>query len=283
VVATFILAGPEPLINNLICGLGHPLIHLGYAYEIESKEVAMEALGLAATNYNYLHKYLDNPEKYPSPTPSTISPSPLELFQKMHSDSRFDGLFTEPGSGNLTKLFENHEPLILEYWHAWSITDPTTQFRDSQYAAVALLVGSNPDPEKSKFDFFLIHLLTTSHAIRILLPFLPAKYHVQVVKEWWLITAAIYISQLRPYIDLKVIEDYDLKGKGWKEAGKVAVEGKYRTDAHYVKAIRSMKEAAGTWGDEGGFYEKAAVRFTEGFTGWGGFGALDLEEMRECE
>jgi hypothetical protein len=279
VVSKFILAGPEPLVNNLVCGLGHPLIHLGYAYEIESKEVAMEALGLASTNYNYLHKYLDNPDKYQSPNTSTTSTSPLELFQIIHSDSRFSGLFETPGSDNLTKLFDEHESLVLEYWHAWSITSPTTQFKDSQHAAVALLVGSVPDPEKSKYDFFFVHLLTTSHAIRILLPFLPAKFHIPVVKQWWLITAALYMAQLRPYIDLKSIEDFDLKGRGWKDAEKVAVEGKYRTDAHYVKAVRSMKEAASTWGDDDGFYEKAAVKFAEGFTGWGGFGATDIDEM----
>jgi hypothetical protein len=45
-LSEFLLQGKEPLVNNLISGLGHPLIHLGYAYELSSRTVAIEALGL---------------------------------------------------------------------------------------------------------------------------------------------------------------------------------------------------------------------------------------------
>lgn len=32
-----------------------------------------------------------------------------------------------------------------------------------------------------------------------------------------------------------------------------------------------MMNAAQTWGDDNQFYLKAAVKFAEGFDGWGGF------------
>jgi hypothetical protein len=37
-------------------------------------------------------------------------------------------------------------------------------------------------------------------------------------------------------------------------------------------AIRAMKEAASTWGDADRQYLSAAVRFTDEFNGWSGFG-----------
>ena len=43
--------------------VAHPLIHLGYAYELQSKTVAIEALSLGACFYSSLHKYIDEEGK----------------------------------------------------------------------------------------------------------------------------------------------------------------------------------------------------------------------------
>lgn len=88
---------------------------------------------------------------------------------------------------------------------------------------------------------------------------------------------AVYVAQLRPRIDQKSVLDYDLGGKGWNWIDKQAVEGKWSMDAHYIKGLRAIKEAARTWGDEDMYYLKAGVKFGEGFSGWGGFGPLDIE------
>ena len=74
--------------------VGHPLIHLGYAYELQSKEIATEALGMASVCYNDLHKYLDESSYTTESSYSTTSP--LEILHKIHEDKRFDGLFDGP-------------------------------------------------------------------------------------------------------------------------------------------------------------------------------------------
>ncbi len=253
--------------------MGHPLIHLGYAYELSSRELAMEALGLATTSYNFLHEYLDDPSYSKLSTYSNSSP--FEILQCVAGDKRFDKLFDHRGSSNLEPLFKDHEALVLEYWNSWRLPNPKKQFEDSQHAAAALLVATH-EPG-SKYDFFQVHLLTTSHAVRILLPLIPAKFHVALVRQWWLLTLAVYIVQFRPEIKLNIITGYDPKGRGWEWVDKQAVEGKWALDAHYVKGLRAMKEAAQTWGDEERYFVKAAVRFGEEFDGWGGFGPLDAE------
>ena len=246
--------------------MGHPLIHLGYAYELSSRDLAMEALGLATTCYNFLHKYLDDPSYTKASTYSTSLP--LDILARIREDKRFDGLYDHVGN-DLGPLFQQHEEAVLEHWNAWQISSPRKQFEDSQQAAVALLVATHRPG--SDYDFFLVHLLTTSHAVRIILPLIPAEFHVSLVRQWWLLTLSYYIAQLRPQIDLDCVSKFDRKGKNWSWVDKQAVEGKHAQDAHYVKALRAIKEAAQTWGDDAGYFIKAAVKFGEEFDGWGGF------------
>ncbi|KAK4697620.1 cell cycle checkpoint protein, partial [Lecanoromycetidae sp. Uapishka_2] len=278
VVSKYLFEGSKPLINCLIGGLGHPLIHLGYAYELSSREVAMEALGLVATTYTFFHKYLDD-ASYTKPSTYSTS-SPVEILQKVAKDKRFDNLFDHQGADNIEPIFENHEAAVLEHWNAWQLPDPKKQFEESQHAAVALLVATHGSTNERKFDFFLVHVLTTTHAVRILLPIIPAKFHVPVVRQWWLLTLAVYIAQVRPAIDLERITGYDVKGKDWAWVEQEAVGGKWSLDAHYVKGLRAMKEAAKTWGDADQYYLKAACKFGEKFDEWGGFGPIEAGARR---
>ena len=242
----------------------------------------MEALGLASVQYNYLHKYSDDPN-YTKKSPFN-STSPKELLEKLAKDERFDGIFSEPGFDNMEPLFQKHESLVLEYWNAWELSDPAKQFQESQEVAVALLVATVP-PETHSYNFFMVHILTTSHAVRTLLPFLPAKYHLSLVRQWWLLTLAVYISELRPKIDPDYIPK-DLKDKGWKYIDHQVMNVEWSTDAHFVKgkrsvsvyllrmlttdplAVRSIKMASQTWGDADERYLAAAVRFVDDFKGW---------------
>ncbi|RDL38477.1 Uncharacterized protein BP5553_02817 [Venustampulla echinocandica] len=265
VAEEYLFSGKQPLINGLIGGIGHPLIHLSYAYEFSSKELGMEALAMACTSYNYLHKYLDQPSYTKPSTYSTTSP--LEILHKIAEDKRFDGLFKSRGAENIKVLFQDHENLVLEHWNAWEIVDPTKQFRDSQEAAIALLLRT-VKPGTHSYDFFVVHILTTSHAVRILLPLIPKKFHISLVRQWWLLTIAVYIAQLRPAIN----DDIEVKpDKQWNYVDQMAVSGPWATDAHYVKALRAIKEAAFTWGDVHSRYITAAVHFADDFKGWTGF------------
>ena len=238
----------------------------------------MEGLGLVATCYSDLHKYLDDP-KYSKMPCSYSTSNPFEILARVNADSRLNGDFDSVGGDNLSKIFDKYESVLLEHWNAWKIVEPEKQFEQSQQLATALLISTAGSVGGHGYDFFLVHLLTTSHAVRIMIPFLPAKWHIPLVRQWWLITVAIYIAQTRPTIKLDYIRDYDLNGRDWDWVNKVALEGKWALDAHYVKGIRAIKEAGNVWGDEDWFYLKAAVKFAEEFNGWGGFREGDQEAM----
>lgn len=274
----FLLSGKEPLINNLIAGLGHPLIHLGYAEELSSRTVAIESLALAACFYNDWHVFLDDP-KYTKPA-SNPTDSLFTIIDRVSHDSKFDKLSDHQGTDNIDQLLkdETMAAATLEHWNSWQLKNPRDQFAESQKLAVALLVAAQtPKDDDKSYDFFAVHLLTTSHAVRILLPLLPSRFHIPLIRQWWLFTLLVYIAQLRPKINIDTIKLVDLEGRDWKWVAEKALTNKYRTDAHYVKALRSMREASKTWGDVNAFYLKAAVKMAEEFDGWGGFGPRDAE------
>ena len=249
--------------------VGHPLIHLSYAYEFSSRELAMEALGLAATTHNPIHKYLSDPI-YTKTESSYHTPSLFDILSRVRTDKRFHGLFGTPGNDNIEKIFSTREDALLDHWNAWSIEgDTAKQFRETQELATALLLGTHADGSE-EYDFFFLHVLTTSHAVRVLLPLIPAKFQLPLVRQWWLMTLSVYIAQLRPEIHVNRTQDVELKGRDWKWVAGMAVKGE-KKDAHYVKVLRVLREAAGTWGDDEGYYLRAAVRFAEEFVGWGGF------------
>ncbi|PYH76699.1 hypothetical protein BO82DRAFT_358935 [Aspergillus uvarum CBS 121591] len=266
VISQYLLSGKEPLFSSLVADLGHPLIHLAYAFEMSSREVAMEALGMAATCYGSIHKYLDDPS-YSKIEPSYHTTSLFEVLAKVRADKHFDNLFTTSGEENIEVLFRDHEAALLNHWNAWTIQDPVTQFRESQEVAAALLTAT-VSAAHPKYDFFLVHTLTTSHAVRILLPLIPGKFQMALVRQWWLMTLSVYVAGLRPELDLERVKGYELKGRDWKWTAHKAVKGQYSTDAHYVKAIRALREAANTWGDPEEFYLRAAVRFADEFDDW---------------
>jgi Questin oxidase-like len=266
------------------------LIHLSYAYELNSREVAMEALGLVAACYDpHLASLLDanmktNANSTANPLTYSTS-SPFEVLARVSADTRLKDAFTGLDISNVSKLLNtpNLLAILLEHFNAWKITNPKEQFEQSQQLATALLISTAPSVGGHGYDFFFIHLLTSSHAVRVIIPFLDARHHLPLVREWWLITVAIYIAQLRPVVKLDYIREVNLDGRHWAWAEKQAIEGKHSLNTHFVKAVRAMKEAGKVWGDEEDFYLKAAVKFVSEFESWGGFEPEDEEEMVDIQ
>ncbi|KAK5946813.1 hypothetical protein PMZ80_000957 [Knufia obscura] len=280
-----------PMFSCLTAGLGHPLIHLGYAYELSSREVGMEALGLVATCYDPKLAALLEANSSTIPNNSTANTSTystsnlFEVFARVQSDKRLDSHFTKLGNDNLSRLLSDSSltKILVEHFNAWKIPDPKAAFEQSQRLATTLLISTSPEKPiyGHGYDFFLLHVLTTSHAVRIILPFLPAEHHIVLLREWLLITLALYIAQLRPTVSVQQVKDYDLNGKTWNDLFMLALEGEHKFDEHYVKGIRAMKAAAVVWGDKDQFFEKAAGKFALEFEEWQGFSQEAAEHVKK--
>ncbi|CAI7574409.1 unnamed protein product [Penicillium glandicola] len=269
VMVEYMFTGKEPMFDSIMASLGLPLIHLAYAFEMDSREIAMEALGLTAACHNDIYKSLEAPEHSKNETPYE-SKSPFEILDLVRKDQDLNGLFPTPGSDNLNTLFVTHNAVLLNHWKAWKIENPIEQFRESQELAAALLVGTAAVDSTGHYDWFFAVNLATSHAIRVVLPFIPPKFQISLLRQWWLVCIGIYVAQLRPEIKMDQIRNYDLNGKNWEWVANQAVSGEFSSNVYFVKTTRALKEMATTWCDSDSFFLKAAVRFVTDFKRWRG-------------
>ena len=198
---------------------------------------------MTCCSYDKLHRYLDNPT-YTRPAAQPSS-SPLEILHRVALDRRFDGVLKHQGADNISVILAECEDALLEHWNAWKFDiagqssnnggmSAREAFAESQRAAAALLVAVHrvADP---RYDFFLVHTLTTSHAVRIMLPILPPRLQVPLIRQWWLLALVVYIAQLRPPIKLSRIINYPLEGRYWGYVVDKALKATAKYDSHYVK------------------------------------------------
>lgn len=235
------------------------------------------ALALAATGYSSLHTYIDNDfptsgfnlSHVPSAqqlalTPAARTTFSLEILSKIRTDARFDGLLDTRGPSHIEKLFQEREEAVLGYYYKLDMRDLPDAHRDLMRLTTLLLCATG------EYDFFLAHLLTLSYAVRTLLPVVPKNYALPLCKSHWLFVITMYVTQRRPEILPELVDGVDLAGKTWEDVVKKAL-GREKVDAHYLKALRAMRDSAELWKEDEGFYLKAAVKFAWGFQRWSGF------------
>lgn len=261
--------GGPPLINGVLGGLAHPAIHLGYAFELGSRDVAMEGLGLIACCWPAWHKYFDRPFEVPAGLSTTSDV--IGLIEQIREDTRFSDNPRSLGPSSSGDSATSREKAILEYWYRWEITDPAKQIVDCFVAAIQLLVATH-QASHTAYDFFLCHLLTGLWAVRVLMSELPASTPILLLRQWWMVTIRIYAAQRCPPVHASYIDDYDVKGKDWKWVEHQGLAGTQARDPHYVKALRVMRDCNGLFRSKDDFYLKAACKFGSEFTQWGGFG-----------
>lgn len=249
--------------------VGFPLIHLAYAFEMNSREVAMEALGLAATCHNGIYRPLEDPKHSQNETPYE-SKSLFAILDLVRNDKALDDICSSPGGENLDTLLASRNAVLLNHCKAWKIENPMEQFRESQELAAALLIGTAAVDSTGHYDLFFASILASSHAVRVMLPFIPPQFQISLLRQWWLVTIGNYVAQLRPEIKVDPIRKYDLDGKNWDWVADRAVNGEYSLNVNFVTTTQALKEMASTWGDSDSFFLKAAVQFVTEFKGWRG-------------
>lgn len=233
------------------------------------RAIAMEALTLVATSYydNDIFKYSDDPSYFQAESLYNSS-SIFEILDKVRIDERFNNdALAVPSEQKMTIIFHDHEAALLDHCNAWTVSsDPTTHFRESQKAALALFMGTKTS--ENKYNKPLLHPLLMNHAIQVILPHTPDKVHISLVQQWWLTTLAIYVAELRPEIDHDVITASGTHDKNWGWIKQQALRSPHATDAYFLQTLRVLKELGEAWEDPEGYYLNAAVKFVGDFDGW---------------
>lgn len=247
--------------------VGHPLIHLGYAYELNSKETASEGLSLLCTDFSECSHLVDHPQ----PETATYHTGSLgDILEHVRKDSRFDDVAEHPGITNMGPVMEKCAAAVIAHWSAWEIKDPLQSFQ--QVCDLATVLAMTTNDAANEFDFYLIHLMTIAHALRVLWDRIPSDRQVPMLREYALFTIMVYICQQRPTFALEPIESINLDTRDWSWVRKTAADHPGRFDVHFFKVVRAPMAFRDTFGEKDNFYLKAAVKFLDQFKGWTGFG-----------
>ncbi|CAF3724017.1 unnamed protein product [Rotaria sordida] len=255
----FLLDDQEhPLINGVIGGLAHPLIHIGYAFELDSQLVGIEALATTAVSYNYLHEIADKLK-----LPISPSKSALEIFKDIHLDNRLP-IYDKPDIDNLELVVKNYTDLVLSHYNQWNMSKENIEKTIEELFDLAVYIyGATHKPNDIEFDFFLLHLVTAMHAIRIIYPHINNQQIIEhILLQFFYFAIVIYICQLRPEINEHLINDYkiDNEKNNWNYVIERILNTKLIDDAHAVKVIRALKDADKVYGNKNGFYLKTAIK-----------------------
>ncbi|CAF0813520.1 unnamed protein product [Rotaria sp. Silwood1] len=248
----------HPLINGSIGGLAHPLIHIGYALELDSQIVGIEALTTTAVSYNYLHEVVDKLKPPKSP-----SKSALEIFKDIHLDNRLP-IYDTPGVDTLEVVVKNYTDLVLSHYDQWNMNKENIEKTIEELFDLAVyLYGATHKPNEIEFDFFLLHLVTAMHGIRIIHPHINnQQVSEHILLAFFYFSIVIYICQLRPEINEQLINDYKIENakNNWNYVTECVLNTELMNDAHAVKVIRALKDAEKVYGNKNGFYLKTAVK-----------------------
>lgn len=253
------------LFDNLVSGLLHPLIHLGYAAEIDNAMVASEALNLAA---------IGNLDLSPvRPTTSGTEEDILKIVNDIHNDSRLDGIKDRlDGRFDRVNLFKFFAPEVKEYAGKLKITDIKTTIKDLLRSSAFVFSCSHKDGNP-QYSFFLLHLLTASHALYEIVNhphvgdlFTQDQYH-RLLQSMWIMFVVTYITEHRPLISRERVDKVTIESReaAWKDAIDQCLNGEQRYDLHFPKAMRALLVCDQLFPEDGEFYAMAAVTFGHAF------------------
>jgi cell cycle checkpoint protein len=241
------------LIDACLCGILHPIIHIGYAIELNSRSVACEALTMSAVCSDWLHQ---TASKLKPPTNGTKKA--LQIIKAIRVDDR-TSTFNKPLHPNSMVV---HESLLISYYNEWQMPDDIDKAIEELFDMSVYLYGATHKPNQIDFDFFFLHLITAMSGIGKVRSYLDENVVKKILCTFFYLSIAIYISRQQPEINEQLIDDYKVEEnkRNWKYVVDQTLHTRLATDAHLVKVIRALKDAENDYGTKGGLYLTTAVK-----------------------
>ncbi|KAG2222344.1 hypothetical protein INT45_009817 [Circinella minor] len=249
------------MLSRTIGGIYHPLIHLGYAVEFNLPNVAAEGLALAACEDDSLLPFLkattttssevtgQSDESQKEDEQEYTSKSGTETFEsiiaKVKNDSDLDGLVEFGDARSSFKIFTNDKAIAIlgEYAAQWEYKDPQTSLRELYIQSMLLYASTGIRGQEIKLDFFLMHCLTSMHAMQVILPHLSSVQVERSLRFHVVQALLLYVRCGRPSLEIKSLQNYKAPGMNkdndnpWLDVVRQALNAR---DVHCIKAIRAL-------------------------------------------
>lgn len=284
VARSYLYEKKDNLFVGLYGGLVHPLIHLGYAVETDSPLIGIEAIAMCGTEYSDFRSTLDAADVTVKDSDKTTDP--LEIITEIRNDKDLNGKIKAQRDYTVPKLIEYQQAKIAYYTQRLRVPDTVDKTLVTSFMkAFALLLSTTQIKGDPQYDFFLLHLLTSSHELFeiCLSPLgrkaLPPETHKEALRLQWSQAVAMYINAKRPLVKPELLDEVEIESaaSAWRTIIDKALTGPQRFDSHYVKAIRAFLFAHVYTGDEDLLFTKAAYKFATEFANLDGYGGYNAK------
>jgi hypothetical protein len=156
-------ANESPLIDAALCGLIHPIIHIGYAVELDNRPVACEALTMTAVCSDSLREMTTKLKP-----PTNGKKGALQVMKELRLDDYAPNL-DEPFQLNLVL---SHKSLLISHYNDWQMPADLNKAIEELFDMTVYIYAATHKPDQIDSDFVLLRLLTGMNAIRKVRPYL---------------------------------------------------------------------------------------------------------------
>ncbi|KAJ3061723.1 hypothetical protein HK102_009012, partial [Quaeritorhiza haematococci] len=141
----------------------------------------------------------------------------LLILEEIRRDKRIDGIVRFEDENKIGTVLCEAAREVAEYSLRWNVeenpTNIATRLQELYQAATLLYAATSVRPthtsDRPKLDFFLMHVLTSIHALRQILPHLPPHYARTLLTLHFSCMLAYYISRGRPSLHIETMMEYD--------------------------------------------------------------------------
>ncbi len=236
----------ETYMNDLMEGIGsaafHALIKLAYGIMMEDSEEIIESMAYYAISYLPLGEININNPEYDNPVDALRNLQEKTSWQDhtaegSNIDEKIHKVVIDPDFNRYLEIPpKNHESFI----------------NDIAMATRNIFINS--------FNFTSLHMVTGTHALRIVLPYIHSEYHPIAMNQFWKTAAAAYLSIGAPPVELQK-NNASTSGMNWDEIFRRAIPS---NDAHVIKITFTCHEEEKEYNDP--LYRYIAEREVRSFT-----------------
>ncbi|KAG2224768.1 hypothetical protein INT45_005292 [Circinella minor] len=198
----------------------------------------------------------------------------VDLIEEIHRDADFDGAVKFTDSNKIRAFLANSQAVekLKAYASRWHVHDDEKDLQAKAkelYTAAMLCYGATAIREQGiKLDFFLMHALTSIHAVHLLLPVLAPVESAALLEGHAAATLAYYISRGRPSLQVDLLLKYESDEAANDSANpwlKICERAIHAPEAHIIKVVRACAVGQVVYGHDSRSepFEKAWVRLAD--------------------
>ncbi|KAF8217460.1 hypothetical protein K438DRAFT_1557680 [Mycena galopus ATCC 62051] len=262
------------MLGRFVGGLLHPMIEAGFGIEFDQDALVAEGLAQAALTTPESAVVLDMPAGVPE-IKSGPSTSLLSLLREVYDSPKiaplpYDKERITPEKLN-TWIASNPDlgPTIRDIYSKWTFNltdekDIEKKVEECMWQAALLLGATSKPGRKPRMDFFLMHLLTGTLLLRVVLDAVKQPLHkAQLLQVYVRVAALFVVLRGRPQIDPSLVMSYPAcpvppKNATTAASGTLSYGSPWlallnnaavHTEPHVVKSIRMLFYCAQHYGN----------------------------------